>query len=815
MNPTVAHVGVANARARWRTYAAIAVLLGLTAGLALFSVAGARRTQSSYARYLRSVNASTMSIGLAGGYDESLTAAVAAFPEVERSATYVGFNVFVLRDGTPDFSKVFEGSGTFDDRYVAQDRFTPTHGRRFDPTRLDEVVLNERGAEQLGYHVGDHLDLGAYTNDQTADPAFLSHPPPPALRTRATVVGIGALPEEVLQDDGDRTPRLFLTRAYTYRAQSTVTYGLQGLVLRHGDPDIAAVRNRVNAANPSGDVEFRVTSVDTFHAKQATRPLAIALGLFGGIAAIAGLVLVAQALARAIRAERAQRATLRALGARPSEIVGASLVAPAIAVLAGVVLAVVLAFAASPLMPIGPVRRVEVARGLDVDVTVLLGGAVLMALVLLAALAVLAWREAPHRIEVGHQATRSRTPRVVNAVSSAGLAPSVVTGMRFALEPSDPVTAAPTRSVIAGAAIAIAALVGALTFGASLNALVDHPHLYGWTWDATVIAGNGYGNLPEAQARSVLAHDEHVAAWSSASFGFDTVNGGEVPLIGMAPGSRVAPTIVSGRFLGAPDEIVLGTATARQLHAGVGDRVTIGRGDERTTARVVGTAILPTIGMLHVAHTSLGVGAVVVPARLPNIGLDIQGRPATGLGPGAIFVRYRPGTDAGAELARLKRAMTPLADFAGIDVLEVQRPAEIVNSSSIGSAPVLLAAALVLGAMVSLALALAGSVRRRRRDLTVLKALGFTPTQLGATVSWHATITIGLGLVVGVPIGVVLGRVLWDQFAHQLDVLGRPAIPVLAVTAIAVGAIALGNVVAVLPARTARRVDPGRLRDAE
>jgi predicted lysophospholipase L1 biosynthesis ABC-type transport system permease subunit len=283
----------------------------------------------------------------------------------------------------------------------------------------------------------------------------------------------------------------------------------------------------------------------------------------------------------------------------------------------------------------------------------------------------------------------------------------------------------------------------------------------------------------------------------------------------MEPASRVQPTIVSGRFIAASDEVVLGTQTARQLHVRLGDRVSIGNGVKRDSLQVVGTAILPTIGMLHVAHTSLGVGAVVAPARLPNIGLDIQGLPATGLGPGAIFIRYRAGTDANAELARLKRTLTPLADFAGLDVLEVQRPAEIVNSSSVGGAPIVLAVALVLGAMISLALALAGSVRRRRRDLTVLKALGFTPTQLGATVSWHATITIVLGLVIGIPIGAVIGRALWDQFAKQLDVLARPDLPVLVVTAIAVGVIALGNLVAVLPARTARRVDAGRLRDAE
>ena len=189
-----AYLGRIRLRTRWRSYAGVAVLLGLTAGLSLFAIAGARRTQSSYPRFLRSVNASTMSISSYGSFDPAVDATIAAFPEVEQSRTYVGINVYVLVDGRPDFSRSAEASGTFDGQYFDQDRFTATGGRRPDPTRTDEVAFNEYAAERFGFRVGDQLELGTYTMDEISAPDLLRGPAAPALTTAATVVGIGLSP---------------------------------------------------------------------------------------------------------------------------------------------------------------------------------------------------------------------------------------------------------------------------------------------------------------------------------------------------------------------------------------------------------------------------------------------------------------------------------------------------------------------------------------------------------------------------------------------------------------------------------------------
>src|SRR5207302_10140942 len=103
-----------------------------------------------------------------------------------------------------------------------------------------------------------------------------------------------------------------------------------------------------------------------------------------------------------------------------------------------------------------------------------------------------------------------------------------------------------------------------------------------------------------------------------------------------------------------------------------------------------------------------------------------------------------------------------------VSVLSVQRPGEIVNYRSMGATPALLGAALAAGAVAALALTLIASVRRRRRDLALLKTLGFTRRQLAAVVAWQSTVAVTIGVVVGIPIGIMIGRSLWDLFAGAI-----------------------------------------------
>ena len=802
-----------------RELVVIVALVAVLGGASLFALAGARRTQSSYPRFLRAAHASTMAID-PGPYDAGVNAAIAARPEVLSSATYVAFQTGALVDGRPDFAQDFETLGTFDGRFFTMDRFAPTAGRLPDVGRIDEIAVNVAAAHRYGYHVGQLLDLGVYSGEQVSSNSFYDDPPPPKIRTQVTIVGIGLFTDEVVQDDSNRLPLVLVTPAFSKQAAPYVSYAWQGLTLRHGDADVASVKAWYAAQlDPGSPLFFRVTSVDAFHAEQAVRPLSLALAFFGVIAGFATLVLVSQSVGRLRRRGGTDETVLVSFGATSRELALASFVGPALALALGSVAAVGLAYVASPAMPIGVVRRVESSPGFDADWTVLGFGATVLFVVLAVGAAFVAVRGVPTRRP--GQRRVGRRSRVAAAAARAGMSPSAVTGLRRAFEPGDGGTAVPVRSVIVAGVIAIATVVASLTFGASFRRLLDSPHLYGWNWDSAIFDRAGYGNLDLNGAHKRFDGSPEIAGWSGGYFGADSIDGHDVPLLGMEIGSDVAPPLLTGRMIEAKSEIVLGSATAQALGKHLGDTVQIGVGATQATLRVVGTATFPSIGILHGAHTSLGIGALVVPHLVPGFDRRASGQGPPGttagpVGPPVIFVRYQRHANRQAADSLVSDVAGSIGQFPGsASVLGPQRPAEIVNSSDAGGVPTLLALALGAATAVSLAIALAASVQRRRRELAVLQCLGFTRRQLATSVMWQATATMVVGVAIGLPLGGELGRALWTAFAQQLDVVPHTTIPSTPLLLVTAAAIAAANIAAALPAHMARGLQPAQLLRAQ
>jgi hypothetical protein len=85
---------------------------------------------------------------------------------------------------------------------------------------------------------------------------------------------------------------------------------------------------------------------------------------------------------------------------------------------------------------------------------------------------------------------------------------------------------------------------------------------------------------------------------------------------------------------------------------------------------------------------------------------------------------------------------------------------EITDYRSMGVAPLILAGALAAGAVASLCLTLAASVRRRRAGLALLKTLGLTGRQLATTAACQSTVTVAADALIGVRLGIALGRYL-------------------------------------------------------
>jgi len=127
---------------------------------------------------------------------------------------------------------------------------------------------------------------------------------------------------------------------------------------------------------------------------------------------------------------------------------------------------------------------------------------------------------------------------------------------------------------------------------------------------------------------------------------------------------------------------------------------------------------------------------------------------------------------------------------------------------------VILAAVLGALALATLAHALITSVRRRQRDLAVLVALGFTRrdlrAQVGATVAWQAVVVTGFALVVALPLGILLGRLLSHLFETEIGAIPEVVVPVAPLAALVPVALVAAALIAFVPGRLAARTSPVR-----
>ncbi len=377
-----------------------------------------------------------------------------------------------------------------------------------------------------------------------------------------------------------------------------------------------------------------------------------------------------------------------------------------------------------------------------------LGFGVLVLVVVLGILSVgLAYRAAPHRVARLRRGASGRGSVVARATASAGLPVSAEAGVRFALEPGSGRSAVPVRSAILGAVLAITVVTGAFTFGSSLDRLVSHPSLYGWNWNDMLLSGfSGDEDLPQHETTKLLDHDPYVAGSAGVYFGSLKIDGQVVPVLGGSPGATVQPPLLSGHGFDAPNQVVLGATTMAALHVRLGDTVTVSNGEKSARLDVVGTATMPAIGTTG-EHLEMGSGALLDYNLIPASARNLQQN--TVAGPNAFLIRIRPGANptlVRRSFHRVESTLNEGPDGVG-GLVGVLRPAEIANYRSIGTVPSLLGGALAVGAVVALALTLVASVRRRRRDLALLKTLGFTQRQLAATVAWQSTIAVALGTV--------------------------------------------------------------------
>lgn len=825
---------------RWSGYLGVVVLVALIGGVAMAAIAGARRTQSSYPALLASSNPSDLNVASFGtgtiptssnlGFTLS-TASMRRLAGVREVHSVDTFTMApVLPSGAPDLSTGpdLQTAGSVDGFGWVQDRFAVLQGALPPMSSTNEFVATALAAQLLHLHVGQSLTWGEYTPAQSELSGYGTAKVPPHRTVRATLAAVVVLTNQVLEDDIDRYPTFVIfPPGFTREFAADTTATVYGLALTDGAAGVARVEQEfVNAVPKGSTYTFHSASVIEGRVERAVRPESIALGTFGAIAGAAALAIVGLAVARSVQRHENDVGVLRAIGASRATVVLDQVLGVVGATLLGAFAAGAVAFGLSPLAPLGPVRPVYPHRGLDADWTVLIVGAVLLAAIGLLSATVAGLRSYRHHIGLARDAVKPRPSATTQTAAAAGLPLPVLIGMRFALESDAGRVRVPVRSAIVGAVIAVITVVATMTFGSSLHTLVTKPNLYGWNWTYLLNATN---DVPPATLAE-LGTDPDVAAyvgWGETEF---SVDGRNVPtLITDVTDSplpeQLSPPILSGHALAANSQIVLGPETLAQLHKHVGDTVVVSYGAPSdapvylppTRLVVVGAATMPAIGYSSVIadHTSMGTGAIVSSGLAPKqfASASVVADPNFD-GPQIVAVRMQPSLSAKAAQADIDRITKDAnhvfaADPGGqgnlVYAQGVQRPAEIVNYRSTGATPVVLAGGLAAGAVISLALTLLSSVRRRRRELAVLKVLGFTRRQVTAVVMVQGIVPALIGVAIGIPAGVAVGRLLWIAFAHTIYVVPQPTFSPAALALVGVGVIGFAALVGILPGWIAAR----------
>jgi len=792
----------AGLRRRWRSWLAIAILISVVGGLVLAAAAAGRRTENAFPRFVA-----------AHGFDSIVYAtrpvpAVAHLPGVA-SATEIDF----ADAGNPtcDCAHPINGNN-FGVAVVSsggRSPFTLVSGRLPDPSQPDQVLASSTLQQDNGVHVGTVIHVPFEAPAQAADynNPNTGYVPPHGPRLALQVVGIEA--SEVEFPSGS-TPVYLLyagpgfARSVLPRTALQYEYFVR---LRQGAAGIPQFDNQLKTLNlGSGTVGASSEDGTAGTIQGSIHPQAVGWWILAALAALVGLAVVGQALARQSAVESEDHPTLVAVGMSGRELFALDMARNLVVGLAGAVGAVLIAFALSPIAPLGEARLAEDSTGVAFDSFVLLLGALATVVVVLALGIWPALRAARTR-RLDERAGPSRSSAVVRNLVTLGAPPTAVIGVRNALERRSGGSGVPLGSALLGMVLAVIALCATGVFGASLTHLTATPRLYG---DPEQLSFQP----PNTALLTSLQHDPAVTAVTLGLGAGELMLNGKI--VGAIVGNSVKGPVLFSTVAGTPpvgdDQVGLGVSTMHQVGAHIGSVVeitfTTRSGALRSEAYRVDSQIsFPQEG----GFVSLGTGILLSTAGLvhaacppgPQLALCRQ-KVAGNISGGGIRVTFVPGPRGKAAMDRY------MAEYPSISHQPVA-PTSLVNFGEAVNFPLIFGVMLAVFGAATLAHLLVVSVSLRRREVGLLKVLGFVNRQVVSSVSWQATTLALVGVVVGVPLGLVVGRGVWNTFADNLGAVPVTVVPWLLTAAITVGVLVGANVIAIAPALVAARSKPGDL----
>ena len=778
------------ARARVSRHLSLLIAIGAVAGVVgavvVGTLIGAQRTRTAMDRLVDAAN-----------YPAAQVRAFQPGPELETIASLP--EVAQRWDGVLPIGRVL-GTADWFYPFAGYER-PPGHlepilvdGRLPDPDRAEEVLVTEGTARVDGYGVGDTVQMRVFTADDferlfeetTADPSG------PAFDLQ--IVGTVRDPVD-LSLGADKwfygTPAL--ARATEDASAARATY----LWLRNGASEDSFFEKAAAIANPTDGVIDIVDPRPELGrvADGPTRTLVAGLVGFAAIASVAGAATLAQLLGRSLGRPLSDQQTLMALGMTRRERVSALVLPHLVSAAVAALVTVAGGIALSAVFPIGALRIAEPHPGTEVHVTGLALGAVCAALVTLLLAGLVAWyRTKP--AAAARERRPLRTSVLVARLTHLGAEPAAVVGARMATEPGRGRTAVPVRATLVGVTATVVGLVAIATFQHSVVRTTTVPARFGVAADYTVeVARDDLDEMvddledwPEISAVGV-PYSANLTLNGTFTYGFAIEElRGEFP-----------PPLLSGRTPDRADELAAGPSLLRQLDLEIGDRVTVAGVDgDPLDFLLVGTALTPTIQSDDYAGqvwmTADGLRRVLPEPEIMEVSL-----------------RYAPGTDR-ADVARRLDDAYP----AGVtDESPPPVPGPLVTLRDTDGLVRALGMFLTFLMLALTANALLAGVRNRAPDLAILRSLGFSTRQTNRSILWMSTTTVGLGLAVGIPLGLVLGAVVWRRVAGSLDISRDMATPWWFLAVLTIAMLLAAAVLALIPARRAARLRPVEVLRAE
>jgi|GEM_PF-621667 len=653
-------------------------------------------------------------------------------------------------------------------------------GRWLAADATDDIVLERSFADEVGIDVGDEVQFKV--GDE--------------LRT-LTVVGIaidtgrGAYP--------DWKPGHAWVRSDTLGQLVPDESQLgSAIFVRLNEPDdveamLSALRSVPISDGPVHIIDWKSAQEDLNEWNEIN---SVFLGVFSAFALVAVGLIIANAISGRILAQHREIGILKATGFTPRQVAGIYVVQHLGLALVASLIGLGLAAIIAPIYLERLWETFNATAGNTFDPLL----AIITVVVILTAVTIFTLWPAIRagRVPTVKAITTGFTPvgtqpsRLASLARRLRLPMPIVVGVKDAFS-------RPWRATLTVAALSLTIMTLTFTLGidAMLNQMLDDRGLIEEPWDIEIVRAEA----DDATIREILDANPNVISYVTSSNFHATLPGQDIRRDGgfelRALGGDIESSgypLIDGRMPTGPGEAIVGRVLFDELGLRIGDELTVSATAGRFSDQPTLDVPLTIVGT-YVEPEEDGNVALVTVETMTALIPDLQ--------PSTYEIMMRDDNNWDQLLIDVQAAT---AYEVNVDLRERGTPNEITMIRSIMYG--LCAVLLIIGAANVLTTMLL-NVRERSRDIGIFKAIGMTPRQIVGSVASATGLLTVLALVVGIPLGMIVFRVLFVLVGENMagaDPALYAAPPLAGVALIVPSAIVFAVLCSVLPAQRAASV---------